>query len=516
MRLIFYRSLAAMVVVTVGIIWIYPTLLPMQKQLMMASVILFLMLLVLQSILLNTRLSENSQWVLQHASDIMVSSLLIFSSGGLFSPFYFLFGLIIVASGTHAIRSLPLALSILACSGYLVAVYGEIWLFNHPALDAQQALHVLLQVSELMLIGGVMAFIARHQARLRTRSEKVVRQHRKLRDIHDNIMSEMREGVVVLGAALHIVDMNESAVRLLGGKSVVSLLSMPALHDFFCDPLSSECRCEYSHQERVLLVTVRALTPDDDAAWLLTLVDISELRHLEKQLIQQEKMALLGKMSATLAHEIRNPVNTMVQGLEIMGRTSEINVDTQKILHDEMMRLNRLAHMMLEYSKPLRPEPVQSYMPEVIKASLNQMDITGCKRLSWHCGVDELLIDSDHFRLVIDNLLSNALAYRKPDSDIRVQLDADKMFWMLRVDNEGDIPGAIRDKLFEPFVSSSSNGIGLGLAMVQQVCIANGWTIKSNFGDGKVYFMIRGLLQPDLAGVTTHARGSAEREVANG
>jgi len=516
MRLIFYRALAALVIAVVVILWVYPTLLSVQKQLMMALGALFLILLLLQAVLIISQVSEKRQWVFQYSSDIILSSLLIFSSGGLLSPFYLLLGLIIIASGSHAIRVLPLAMSTLACSGYLAAVYGDIWLGYHSNLNPQQALHVLLQVSALMLIGGVMAYIARHQASLRAKSDKIVRQHRRLKDIHDNIMAEMREGVIVLDNTLHVSDMNESATALLGKQSVASLLSIPALKAFFCKPLLPEFQCEYDNHGRTLLLSVRKLTPDDDAAWLLTLVDISEVRYLEKQLLQQEKMALLGKMSAILAHEIRNPIHTMAQGLEIMGRTSENSIDIQGILRDEMMRLNRLANMMLEYSKPMHPAPAQTYMPEVIRSSLNQMDITGCRKVNWQCLVDELLIDSDHFRLVIDNLLSNALAYRYPDSHVGVCLDSDEMFWMLRVDNEGDVPEAIREKLFEPFISSCSNGIGLGLATVQQVCIANDWTVESGFEDGKVCFTISGLLQPVKENVVSHHLDDAGREVANG
>ncbi len=516
MRLILYRALAALVIAVVVTIWIYPTLLPMQKQLVAASGSLFLILLLVQAVLIISRVSEKKQWVFQHTSDVFLSSLLIFSSGGLFSPFYLLFGLIIIASGTHAIRVMPLAMSTLACAGYLVAVYGDAWLVYGSDLDTQQALHVLLQVSALMLVGGVMAYIARHQASLSAKSDKIVRQHRRLKDIHDNIMAEMREGVIVLDNTLHVSDMNESATTLLGKQSVDSLLSIPALNAFFCKPLLPEFQCEYDNQGCTLLLSVRKLTPDDDAAWLLTLVDISEVRHLEKQLIQQEKMVLLGKMSAILAHEIRNPIHTMAQGLEIMVRTPENSIDIQGILRDEMMRLNRLANMMLEYSKPLHPSPAQTYMPEVIRSSLNQVDITGCREVNWQCLVDELLIDSDHFRLVIDNLLSNALAYRRPDSHVGVCLDSDEMFWMLRVDNEGDVPETIREKLFDPFISGCSNGIGLGLATVQQVCIANDWTVEFSFEDGKVCFTVSGLLQADKENVVGHRLDDVGREMANG
>jgi len=507
MRLILYRALAAIVIAIVLVVWIYPASEAVQQQLMISTGVLFLVLLLIQTWLTSTRVSEKNLWVFQYASDIALASMLIFASGGVFSPFSFLYGLIIIASGSHARRLQPVVMSILACSGYLSAVYGEAWLARTDGLDTQQALHVLLQVSALMLVGGVMAYIARRHASLRARSDRAVRQHRKLKDLHDQIMAEMAEGVIVLDRELQVSDMNPAARLLLGDMPVARLLRIPALETFFKQSGLSEFQCEFEDAgghstgdaKRTLLLAVRSLSSDADAAWLLTLVEISEVRRLEQQLVQQEKMALLGKMAAMLAHEIRNPIQTMAQGLELMSAKPECRTTMQEILRDETMRLNRLVGMMLDYARPLHPQPELTYMPEVFRQALAQSEIGHREQVRAKCRLDELTIDSDHFRLVLDNLLSNALAHHCSDSSIDVALNADNRDWVLTVCNAGELAEEVRDTLFEPFVTGRSSGIGLGLATVRQVCLANGWRVKVDVEAGhKVCFQVSGSLAPEM------------------
>ncbi len=525
MRLILYRALAAAVIAIVLLLWIYPASELVQQQLMVSTGVLFLLLLLLQIKLTDSQVSENNQRVFQYAADTTLSSVLIFATGGVFSPFSFLYGLIIIASGMHARRLLPVVISILACSGYLAAVYGEAWLARTNGLDMHQALHVLLQVSALMLVGGVMAYIARRHASLRAQSDRAVRQHRKLKDLHDQIMSEMAEGVIVLDRELRVSDMNPAARVLLGDQSITCLLRIPALNAFFRQSNISTFQCEFEGAEmdsnadgikRTLLLAVRQLSSDADAAWLLTLVDISDVRRLEQQLVRQEKMAMLGKMAAMLAHEIRNPIQTMAQGLELLSAKPECRETMQEILRDETLRLNRLVGMMLDYARPLHPQPALTYMPEVFRQALAQVEIGHREQVHGQCQLDELVIDSDHFRLVLDNLLSNALNNHRPGSHIDVSLEADGQGWVLMVCNEGELAEEVRDTLFEPFVTGRSSGIGLGLATVRQVCLINDWTVQVDAGAGSVCFRVNGPMQPDMERLAIQTMEIQAEDMKNG
>lgn len=490
MRLILYRGLAGGVISLVVATWFYAPAPAGLQRLMLAVAAAFFLLLALQWSLAYSRTGQKTQWTFQFLSDSLLAGVLIFATGGIHSPFAFILGLIIIASGTLAYGLLPLGTTVLACSCYLAAVYGEVWYASGSLPDPQQALHVLLQVSAWMLVGGVMAYIARRHASLHASSDAVVQQHRRLQDMHLKVLSSMREGVIVLDERLEVSDMNEAAARILGSNVEDVLNTVTSLKEFLCNPDSGSFQCEYKHGEQALLVAATRLAGEEGAAWLLTLVDISEVRKLEQRLVQQEKMAVLGQMAAQLAHEIRNPIHTMAQGLELLAQGEVRGVNVQAILHDEMLRLNRLVSTMLNYSRPLRPSPAWISMSELMHSAMNQLDVAQQQDVHWQSGQRMIYVDADHFRLLLDNLLSNALDNRLPGSGVEAQLQARDQCWVLQVCNSGEISAPMKEALFEPFVTGRSRGIGLGLATVKHVCDVNGWQVDVQTGEGRVCFTV--------------------------
>jgi signal transduction histidine kinase len=516
MQLILYRGLAGGALFLVAALWFYQASTVLQQRLMLTAGFVFILLIVAQWLLALTQISKKQQWLFQFTFDALLAGILIFSTGGIYSPFSFILGLIIIASGTLAFGMLPLGITVLSCICYLAAVYGEIWYMHGSLVNMQQALHILLQVSAWMLVGGVMAFIARRHAHLRASSDNAARQNQGLREIHLKVIGSMSEGIVVLNRALQISDMNEAARKLLGQQTMAVLNAVPGLQGYLHHPTVPRFQCEYQHSEKTaLLVAATQLSDDDNAAWLLTIVDISEIRRLEQELIQQEKMAMLGQMAAMLAHEIRNPIHTMTQGLELIDQGDINGVNVQGILHDEMLRLNRLVSTMLNYARPLKPAPVTVPMQEMIKVAIDHIDLAQHENIYWQCSDQQIFVDADHFRLVIDNLLSNALANRLEGSVVEVNLDADNTHWFLRVRNSGTIADSIREKLFEPFASASTHGIGLGLATVKQACDANGWLIDVGCGTGQVCFTVIGNTRGEIAGAGP-LQVEENMELANG
>ena len=490
MPLIYLRGLAGAIIALILAIWFYGDAAVLHKQILQFSGLLFLSLLVVQVLLTYSQVKLRNQYLVGYGSDVLLAGLLIFATGGVASPFAFLLGLIIIASGLHAMRLLPQLIAVFACFFYLAAANGDLWLRDQRLLDVQQALHALLQVSALLLVGGVMAYISRRHATLSATSDQAVRRHRQLKDLYDRVMQSMHEGMVVLAEDLQLSDMNGAAARLLGPLNLDVLLSAPELKAYFKRPLHASFQCDYAFDDKVLLVRVTRLEAGQDATWLLTLVDISEVRKLEGELLQQEKMAALGQMAAMLAHEIRNPIQTMSQGLEFIGMDEKRDLNIKEIMYDEMQRLNRLVSTMLEYSKPLRPAPVSVAVADLIKAAVQQVELGGAEHIVWQCDAENLQLDPDHFRLLLDNLLSNALANRCTDGEVRIVMHASGMRWNLKICNPGLVPEELKERLFEPFVSGRSRGVGLGLATVQQVCRANGWLIDVISEDGTTCFNV--------------------------
>ncbi len=499
MRVITVHLISSLLLSVLLGLWFYPAASPLHQQLMQMAALLFAGSLLIFTLLERRTPHDLNQLGYLYASDTFLAALLIFATGGIDSPLAFLLGLIVIAAGSHAARTLPIVIAVFSCIGYLCAIYADFWLIRNSQPSQHQALHLLLQVSALLLIGGVMAYIAKRQAALQDESSQAIRQQHRLTELHNNIMREMHEGVILLDKQQQIRDMNDAARHLVNDDLITQILTKPELRSCLQQAHPS-CQCEYSHQNKELLLTLRRLSQHTEAQWLLTIVDISHLRGLEKKLIEQEKMAILGEMAAMLAHEIRNPINTMSQSLELITQSPQHSTELTRIMQEEFHRLERLVHMMLEYAKPLDPHPAATQMPSLIESAIQQCGIDPA-RIQYDCQIDTLHIDADHFRIVLDNLLTNAL--QNSDGDVTITLAAEEEKWSLSLCNHGNIPADMVEQIFQPFVSGRSQGIGLGLATVQQICHANHWQVALKQESGQTCFIVHALSTP----ATAHADG---------
>ncbi|NOR73494.1 MAG: hypothetical protein GQ467_06465 [Mariprofundaceae bacterium] len=503
-RLLYFRTIASLALLTATIYFFYEPSSELQRRLLLGTSGCFFLFIAFEWYLTSSTLSFFKQLLIQFGLDLLLISVLVVITGGIQSPFVFLFGLLIVVAGTQSHVMAVLLTTIFACIFYLVSIYGfSIW--HQIEITPAATLHMLLQVSALFLVGGAMAAIARRHASLQQESHQVVRQHRRLKELHDQIVTSMQEGMLILDQALYIQDSNESARRLLlqtGSNPAWLKLeeaaeTPAALLQFLNKPDRELFQCEWNMPTGICLVTATQLPGNDPSAqWLLTLVDITDIRRLEKRLAEQDKLASMGKMIAMLAHEVRNPMQTIAQSVEIMKSVKRPQQEKiQKIVSEEVGRLNRLVSDLLDYVHPLSPVLIKISPSEVIGSSVAQVDFQSEHRINWVCDIDSLMLDADHLRLVLDNLLRNALQASEKPGTIEVNMESLDGTWELSVsDQGGGISESIKGRLFEPFATGRSGGIGLGLATVWQVCQVNGWQVEVEAVTGGSRFIIRGEL----------------------
>jgi len=500
-KLLAYRLLASLFVLTTTAYFFYSSIASFEQQLFLVVSACAIFFLLMEWSLVRSNLSFGVQLFTYFGLDLFLVGTLVFITGGIQSPFVFLFGLLIVAVGTQSHVLVVLLVTVLACICYLIAINFSAFV-HESILSTSEALHILLQTSALFLVGGVMAAIARRYANLQQESHYAVRQHRQLKELYAQVVSSMQEGIIILDEGLHVQDSNEPAHRLLGIKDEPAWLRLndisnvpDSLIRFLESADRSLFQCEWRAVSGSYLATVAPLQGDDPAArWLLTIVDITDLRMLERRLAEQDKLASMGRMVAMLAHEIRNPLNTIGQSVELMGSVKkERQVDVQRIVSEEIQRLNRLVSDMLDFVQPLTPVPVEVVCSELIGSSVVQVDMQGVLEVSWSSEVDSLFIDPDHFRLVLDNLLRNAVEASALPGTVMIRLQNKNNDWQLSIsDQGGGIAKEMKDHLFEPFSTGRTSGIGLGLATVWQVCQVNGWKIKVEDVPGGSRFMIQG------------------------
>jgi two-component system C4-dicarboxylate transport sensor histidine kinase DctB len=213
-------------------------------------------------------------------------------------------------------------------------------------------------------------------------------------------------------------------------------------------------------------------------------------RQSEQETVERERLQILADASNLIAHEVRNALNGLGVGLDLLlkGNRSAHEGREGRIvrqLRDEMQRLSEFTGELMLFSKGIVPHPVRldlaDTVPKLTELSLDLASEAGCKidvrvdRAPVWTKVDPTLL-----RVVLGNLIGNALdvvaAHGSPDGGfVRVVLDADQREARVRVTDDGPgVPETVRGHLFEPFRTTKPSGTGLGLALSRRIARAHG------------------------------------------
>ncbi|MBM3301037.1 MAG: GHKL domain-containing protein, partial [Deltaproteobacteria bacterium] len=222
---------------------------------------------------------------------------------------------------------------------------------------------------------------------------------------------------------------------------------------------------------------------------VVILRDLTMIRELEQKVLVSEKFAALGRLSAGVAHEIRNPLNSIRGFIQYFQK--KLTLDQEDYRYTELMvtevdRLNRVISKLLAYSKPREPR-LSLRSPEDILGHCIQ--IVG--REAAEAGIELrhetigkqmplVLMDADQITQVFLNLLINALEATPRGGRVSVAYDVDGQDRLhIVVEDTGcGIPREDQDKLFDPFFSTKKKGTGLGLAIVKSIIESHGGEIE--------------------------------------
>lgn len=211
--------------------------------------------------------------------------------------------------------------------------------------------------------------------------------------------------------------------------------------------------------------------------------DLTEQKRLEKQVLQTERLATIGKMAAKVAHEIRNPLSSISLNAELLedeiGGYDEVNTGEAKALLKSMIaeidRVTALTEEYLQFSRlpQVNPTPgslrqVLEEVLEFLRHDLNQKKIEvqwrGEKKLG------ETRFDRAQIRRVFLNIIRNAVEAMPKGGLLQVHLDEKEHHTVVNITDTGPgISEEIVAKIFEPFFTTKDFGTGLGLAIVQQI-----------------------------------------------
>jgi signal transduction histidine kinase len=199
---------------------------------------------------------------------------------------------------------------------------------------------------------------------------------------------------------------------------------------------------------------------------------------------RNERLAFLGRTSAELAHEIRNPLGIIKSSIDVLRRRYDPERAQQAFdfVSEEVMRLSRLIGNILGLSRdmPLEEKP---FLPAEVLAALATAHAQDFPDVGFEIRLPEgltLIGDRDVFRQVADNLARNASAAMGGKGSFTVSSEpgAGRGLRLLFSDTGPGLPKDVRARLFEPFVSGSKAGTGLGLSIVRSLCERAGWAVR--------------------------------------
>jgi signal transduction histidine kinase len=232
--------------------------------------------------------------------------------------------------------------------------------------------------------------------------------------------------------------------------------------------------------------------PDDElrtiGAYLRMLMsDVADTRTtLERsraQLLNAEKLASMGKLAASIAHEIRNPLTSMRMWLFSIRKAIHHDQELERkldLVSAEIIRLESVVRNFLEFARPpalkLRPLPVSQLIDKTVELAHHRIEDRNLRLIRQDGnGLPPVLGDADQLKQVLINLLGNAAEACNQDGEIRIatSLERDELarqMVVIRVlDNGMGVPQEVASRIFEPFFTTKDEGTGLGLCIAARI-----------------------------------------------
>jgi len=228
---------------------------------------------------------------------------------------------------------------------------------------------------------------------------------------------------------------------------------------------------------------------------------LQKVRSLEQEINRKERLSELGNMAATVAHEIRNPLNSVSMGLQRLKAEFTPIGDVEEYAHfvnlmqDEVRRLNTIVEQFLSLARPLKlhqePIRVDEFLDEITTllagdAHASQVDI----ELKVAPNLPPLKADRNYFKQLLLNLILNGMQATPAGGRLLVEAVAAKEFLHLNISDHGTgIEPENLTKIFEPYFTTKTNGSGLGLAIARRIAEAHGGkiTVESRLGQGSCF-----------------------------
>jgi len=379
------------------------------------------------------------------------------------------------------------------------------------------------QIAFIFFIYAVVGGLISRLRMANVNTETLATELRRVRLEADDILRHIRSGVITVGSDGSLAFINPMAERLLGingqeftGRPVLDSLKHRSPELWAAIVAAIRHGHKVSRGEGIvqlesgrsfpigLSTTTFERETDTSPSVTAIFTDISDLKRLQDLHLRAERLEAISELSASLAHEIRNPLASIRSAVEQLAMSAHADEDDKmlaQLIMRESDRLTRLLSEFLDFGRvrATRFVPVDLYGVANAAARLvrEHPDCGPDVRITVHGGATLLDADEDLLHRIMVNLILNAVQAGKGAGDIRVTVGParpgdlpagagiDSPVRLEVRDNGPGIPEELRERLFQPFVTGRPGGTGLGLAIVQRAVEAHRGLVLVDSRPGK-------------------------------
>lgn len=225
----------------------------------------------------------------------------------------------------------------------------------------------------------------------------------------------------------------------------------------------------------------------------------AELRQTFEQLLQAERLAALGELSAAVVHEVRNPLGSIKGAVEIIGDalpSDSSRREFAEIASREVERLDRLVTEFLRFARPPEPATAPANIKEIVQSVASLIEQSAASQnVRINCKFDNDLplvtVDSEQIKQVLLNLAINSLQVMPDGGSLQFRAARAVETVMIEVEDEGGgIDPAIAARIFDPFFTTKDKGIGLGLSTAYKIATQHGGELSTTNGKQGAIFRL--------------------------
>ncbi len=419
--------------------------------------------------------------VINFLVDVTAIVLLVFASGGVSAGL----GMLLVPTVVGTSLLLSMRLGLLAAAVGTLAMFGQEiarqfpYLYSPSDFTATGVLGVMFFVTAAA--GSAVARRARNSEAL---AQRVGSEFADLSRLNEVVLDTMQTGVAVVDIDDQIHALNAAAARLLdtGSERALALISpgvAAALGRWRQGSASPEPPIAPAQQGGVeLLARFRRLAGGPEAPVLILLEDASRIRDQAQQI----KLAALGRLSASIAHEIRNPLSAITHAGQLLAESPLLTAQDRKlidIVQRHGARINTIVKDVLDLSRGAAHPQVFALLPWLEQALVQYREAHPQRRPDLVCEPGLVArFDPHHLQQILFNLLDNAWLHgAREQLPPQVRVLARTLYPLggaLEISDDGPgVAAAVTEQLFEPFFTTEAHGTGLGLYLARELCTYN-------------------------------------------